>query len=49
MRIETVRRRRQRGGYPKTQDSATPERIKKLPKYFEAEEVNAIKSRAVHC
>ena len=42
MTTEIVRRRRPRGRYPKTQDGATPKRIKKLPEYLEAEEVNAI-------
>lgn len=37
-----VRSRRLRGRYPDTQDGATPKRIRRLPEYPEAEEVNAI-------
>ena len=36
------RRRRPRGRYPKTQDGATPKRLKRIPEYLEADEVNAI-------
>lgn len=46
MTTEIVRRRRPRGRYPQTQDNATPKRIKKLPEYLEADEVNAIISLA---
>ena len=42
MTTEIVRRRRPRGRYPKTQDGATPKRIRELPEYLEAEEINAI-------
>ena len=42
MTTEIVRRRRPRGRYPKTQDGATSKRLKKLPEYLEAGEVNAI-------
>ena len=36
------RRRRPRGRYLKTQDSATPKREKRIPEYLETDEVNAI-------
>ena len=36
------RRRRPRGRYPKTQDSATPKRQKRIPEYLEPDEVSAI-------
>ena len=36
------RRHRPRGRYPKTQDGATPKRLKRIPEYLEADEVNAI-------
>ena len=35
-------RHRPRGRYPKTQDGATPKRLKRIPEYLEADEVNAI-------
>jgi len=37
-----ARRRRPRGRYPKTQDGAIPKRWKRIPKYLEAVEVNAV-------
>ena len=37
-----ARRRRPRGRYPKTQDGAAPKREKRIPEYFEADEVNSI-------
>ena len=36
------RRRRPRGRYPKTQDGATPKRLKRILEYLEADAVNAI-------
>ena len=36
------RRHRPRGRYPKTQDGATPKRLKRIPEYLEADEVNSI-------
>ena len=36
------RRRRPRGRYPKTQDGATPKRLKRIPEYLQADAVNAI-------
>ena len=40
--INISRRRRPRGRYPKTQDSTTPKRLKRIPEYLEADEVTAL-------